>query len=150
MSEKIYRAIAEPDATFSHGDTYNRHPVSYAAALKNLEIHLGVGLAEDAARSDEHLQRRVQELPDLPRVGNVRGVGLKAAEEQVADKKKHAPFDPALHVPERVRDEAGDRGLYCRSPGGSMALAQPLIAIESQIDDIVDTLPAAILAVVGG
>jgi hypothetical protein len=72
----ICRTIDEPDVTFFHGFTYNGHPVSCAAALKNLEILLGVGLVENAARSDEHPQRRVQELPDLSRVGNVRAVGL--------------------------------------------------------------------------
>jgi 4-aminobutyrate--pyruvate transaminase len=147
MSETLYRTIAEPDATFFHGYTYNGHPVTCAAALKNLEILLGEGLVENAARSGEHLQRRVQELLDLPGVGNVRGLGLMAAVELVGDKKTRAPFDPALHVPERVRDGARDRGLYCRSLGESIALAPPLITTTSQIDDIVDILRAAILAV---
>jgi len=150
MSERICRAIAEPNATFSRGDTYNGHPASHAAALRNLEILLGVELAEDAARSDEHLQRRAQELSHLPHMGNVRGVGLKPREDLAADEKTRAPFALAPHVPEQARDEADDRGLSCRSLRESIALAPPLIATESQIDDILDTLPAAILAVVGG
>jgi putrescine---pyruvate transaminase len=77
MPERIYRAIAEPDATFSHGDTYSGHPVSCATALKTVGILFGVGLVEHAARSDEHLRRRVHVLLGLPGVGNVRG--LRAA-----------------------------------------------------------------------
>ena len=150
MSEKVYRAIAEPDATFFHGYTYNGHPVSCAAALKDLEILLGEGLVENAARSGEHLQRRAQELLDLPRVGNVRGVGLMAAVELVADKKARAPFDQPLHGLERVQDGAGDYGPYCHSQGESIAPAPPLITTESQVNDVLYILRAAILAAVGG
>ena len=77
MSEKVDPAIAERDVSLFRGYTRNRHPVSCAAALKSLEILLGEGLAENAARSGEHLQRRVRELLDLLGVGNVRG--LRAA-----------------------------------------------------------------------
>ena len=83
MSEKVDPAIAERDVTLFRGYTRNRHPVSCAAALKSLEILLGEGLAENAARSGHHLQRRVREFLDLLGVGNVRG--LRAANLTVVE-----------------------------------------------------------------
>ena len=78
------------DATsgvFGHGYTYTAHPVAAAAALENLDIIDRDGLVEQAAARGARLQARLHEaFDDHPLVGEVRGVGLIAAVEFVAER----------------------------------------------------------------
>ena len=94
---------ARSSAPFGHGYTYTAHPLAAAAALANLDVLENDGLVEQAAARGAHLHRRLHEaFDDHPLVGEVRGLGLIAAVEFVADKDPPTPFDPALKVGARV------------------------------------------------
>ncbi|MBI3988954.1 MAG: aspartate aminotransferase family protein [candidate division NC10 bacterium] len=133
-----------------HAYTYSGHPTCCAVALKNLEILEDEGLVGRAEQMGKKLLEGLQALYELPAVGDVRGLGLMAAVELVADREKKTPFDPVLRVGRRVRREAQERGLFTRFIRDVLALAPPLVVTEEQVDRIVEGLRGAIQAVVPG
>ncbi|NQV47859.1 MAG: aminotransferase class III-fold pyridoxal phosphate-dependent enzyme, partial [Rhodospirillaceae bacterium] len=89
-------------------------------------------------------------------VGDIRGRGLFYGVELVADRATKEPFDPAMKINARLKDEAMDRGLVCYPDGGTVdgvrgdhvLLAPPYIIDQSGIDEIVEKLGAAIDAAI--
>ncbi len=119
-----------------------------AAALANLDIVLGEDLVGNAARVGPYLQERLRaKLAGHPLVGDVRGVGLIAGVELVADRATRELFAPAVvKVAPRIAQGCMEDGLIVRAlPGGHViALSPPLCITRVQVDQIVDGLARAI------
>ncbi len=149
VSDKIREAIntVPPDKRWMHAFTYSGHPTTCAVALANIAIIEGEGLVERAATTGAHLNQALQELEELPAVGNVRGKGMMAAVELVADKATKAPFPASANMGPRVMKEMMKRGLYTRVLGDTILLAPPLITPIETIDQIVQILGESIAAV---
>ena len=83
-------------------------------------------------------------------VGEVRGVGLMAALEFVADPATKKRFDPALKVGARVSKAARDLNLIARAmPHGEiLGFAPPLVTTEKEVDQIIDLAHQAVLKVI--
>ena len=65
ISDRIFSQISgdrSQDATFSNGYTYSGHPVSSAAALKNIEIIENENLLEHVREISPYFQQRLREL----------------------------------------------------------------------------------------
>jgi adenosylmethionine-8-amino-7-oxononanoate aminotransferase len=133
-----------------HAYTYSGHPTCCAVALKNLEIIEREGLVERAAEAGERLLDGLKTLYDLRAVGEVRGLGLMAAVEMVADQDARRRFDPSEKVGQRVREEMFERRLFTRVRGDVICLAPPLVTTDEQIDRIVQIVGESIEAVVPG
>ncbi len=150
VSEDIWNALREgsPDlGPFAHGFTYSGHPVGAAAALANLDIVLSEDLVGNAARVGQYLQERLRTtLAGHPLVGDVRGVGLIAGVELVADTVTRQLFGPALKVGARIAQRCMEDGLIVRPlPGGHViALSPPLCITRAQVDYIVEGLTRGI------
>ena len=97
----------------------------------------------------ERLLNGLGTLADLPAVGDVRGLGMMAAIELVADKATKQPFAAADNVGGRVGAELTKRGLFTRIVGETICLAPPLVTSEEQVDRIVAITGEAIAAVAG-
>jgi 4-aminobutyrate---pyruvate transaminase len=139
----MYEAMVEPSANvgiFGHGYTYSGHPVSCAVALKVLEIYRRDRIFEQAAARGAYMQRRLRELESHPLVGEVRGVGLIAAVELVANKTTRAAFaGGTIGTFAQIRAQAN--GLLIRAvAGSSLAICPPLIVSETHIDELLDKL----------
>src|SRR5690606_27445762 len=106
-------------------------------AIENLNIIQEKGLVENAARTGQVLQSALQALRDHPLVGEVRGTGLIAAVELVADKESRRPFDPLGSVGAAVYERAHEHGLIVRGIQDSIAFCPPLIITEDQVRDMV-------------
>jgi len=141
----IYEAMREPSAKvgiFGHGYTYSGHPAGCAAALKTLEIYERDNVYAHAARMGEYLQGRLAALRDHPNVGEVRGAGLIAAVELVADK---AARTPAVDMAKRATLLCQDNGLIVRNVAGcALAVCPPLVITRAQVDELVDKLTLSI------
>jgi adenosylmethionine-8-amino-7-oxononanoate aminotransferase len=150
VSERVWSAISEklPGAMpFSHGFTYSGHPTACAAALANLDILEREDLAGNAARVGDHLLRRMRELERFDSVGEVRGLGLMAGIELVADKQTRRGFRMPHSACSRVEQEAWERGLYARALGTEViALAPPLGIDVATADRMVEILADSIHA----
>ncbi|HWK66485.1 MAG TPA: aspartate aminotransferase family protein [Rhizobiaceae bacterium] len=140
ISDAIYKAVADNSGkigTFGHGYTASGHPVATAVALENLAIFEERGLIEHAAAMGRVMQKRLRDLNAHPLVGEVRGVGLIAGVELVADKATKARFDEPGKVGGYVFARAHHHGLIVRNIGDTLAFCPPLIITESQIEDMV-------------
>lgn len=142
VSEKIWNVLRDGSpklGPFAHGFTYTGHPIAAAAAMANLDILEGEGLTERAARIGTYFQGRLREsFSAHPLVGEVRGIGMIAAVELVANKEKKEAFDLKLGVARRLYAMAREEGLICRPILNSLAFSPPLIVGESEVDEIVE------------
>jgi adenosylmethionine-8-amino-7-oxononanoate aminotransferase len=123
------------EAMFAHGLTYSSHPVGCAVALKNLDILEGGLLAHARAVSD-HFQQSLKALEDLPLVGEVRGLGLMACVECVADRAGNNPLALDLSVGKRIDSHCQELGLLVRPLINMCVMSPPLTISTSQIDDM--------------
>jgi adenosylmethionine-8-amino-7-oxononanoate aminotransferase len=148
-SERVHSAIldAPADAKFMIGCTNAAHPTACAVALRNLQIFDDERLVERAERMGRRLNEGLARLLELPHVGNVRGLGLMAAVEVVADPTTRRAFEPAQGIGPKLARAMRDRGVVTRVKGESILFAPPLVVTEEQIDRIVDVTGDAIDAV---
>src|SRR5690348_7906766 len=152
-SKRVHEAIesAPADRKFMHAATYSGHPVCCAVGVRNVEIIESEGLVERAAVMGRKLLAALEELRDLPVVGDVRGLGMMCGVELVADRNTKAP---ALGLGARFTREALARGFLPRIRAGSadppigdtICLAPPLMTSPEMLDRIPQILREAITA----
>ncbi len=149
VGEKVYAVMEEADriGAFSHGYTYSGHPIGAAAANAVLDIVEKEDLAGQARDTGAYMQSRMKAVfAQMPIVGEVRGVGMLAAIEFVADREKKTRFDAGLKVGARVSKAARDRGLIARAMphGDILGFAPPLVTSRAEVDEIVDIAEKAV------
>jgi putrescine aminotransferase len=152
MSDEIADTIRSlpPDQAWMHAYTYSGHPTSCAVALANIAIIEREGLVERAAVMGRRLIEGLRILEALPAVGEVRGLGLMAAIELVADKATRTSYPASEKVGGRVLKAAAARGVLIRVRGDVAMLAPPFVVSEAQVDRIVRVLGEAIEEVTEG
>ncbi|WP_339499896.1 aminotransferase [Pseudomonas canadensis] len=129
---------------FGHGFTYSGHPVAAAVAFEALEIYQEMDLPAHNQAMGKALHDALAPLLDHPLIGEIRGIGLIAGLELVADKKSRASFPASLAIGARVELATRKHGLIVRNMGDSIALAPPFIIEPAQISDMVARLNAAL------
>jgi L-2,4-diaminobutyrate transaminase len=142
VSERVWNVLlgADKDGYFAHGFTYSAHPVCAAAALANLDLIERDDLVGNAERTGTFFQRELRAaVQGHPLVGEVRGLGLIAAVELVADKAGKTPFPLDQKVAPRVARLAWEEGLICRALPESNALSfsPPLVITEEECREVV-------------
>ncbi len=142
VSDEIHDVIlsAPPEETWMHAFTYSGHPTCCAVALKNLEILERDNLVERAAAMGKRLLDGLQSLYEFDCVGEVRGIGLMAAVEMVADRETKAPANLGAAVQRACRE----RGLFLRAVGDILEMAPPYVISEDEVDRMVQILGDAI------
>lgn len=147
ISGDIYKEIVEPSnkvGVFGHGYTYSGHPVACAVALKTLEIYQRDNMFKHAADLGEYMQSKLQSLKDHPLVGEVRGKGLIAAVELVANKETGQAF-PNGDIGDFAMKSCQQLGMITRAiAGSSLAFCPPLIITKAQIDEMIFVLQQAL------
>ena len=147
MNDRIYDVLVDQSrkiGTFGHGFTASGHPVATAVGLENLKIIEERDLIGNAARMGAIFQARLAELADHPLVGEVRGAGLIAGIEMVADKETRRPFAAAGKAGARAFAAGHEHGLIVRAIGDVVALCPPLIITEEQVHETVNRLHKAL------
>jgi adenosylmethionine-8-amino-7-oxononanoate aminotransferase len=149
VSEKIFGRIPgvrSEDAMFSNGFTYSGHPVSSAAAIKNIEIIEKENLLEHVRIVSPHFQKRLHQLRKLPIIGETRGIGLiGCVEGRIMDSSR--PEDLALdyELGARIDKHCQALGLIVRPLLNMCVFSPPLIITMEQIDQMFDILEQGIL-----
>ncbi|MCW9040548.1 MAG: aspartate aminotransferase family protein [Rhodospirillales bacterium] len=139
VNEAIYQAVAEQSGkigTFGHGFTYSGHPVPAAVALETLKIYDEIDIVGRVRTIAPHMQNGLKHFRDHPLVGEVRGVGLVAGVEMVADKETRAPFDPARGVGPYLVRRAQHHGMIVRALGDTIAFSPPLVIGKDRLDEM--------------
>ncbi len=127
----------------STGFTYSGHPVSCAAALKNIEIIEREGICKNVREVGPYLEERLKTLSHHATVGDVRGSHFMMCLENVADKATKELLPVEARVGDRVAFEAQQRGLIIRPVGHLNIVSPPLIWTRDTIDRVVDILDEA-------
>jgi adenosylmethionine-8-amino-7-oxononanoate aminotransferase len=127
------RRSNHPDAMYAHGLTYSSHPVGCAVALRNLDILEG-GLLAQAREIAPYFMDRLKTLEDLPLVGEVRGKGLMACVECVADRESRNPLRLDTEVGQRIDRHCHELGLLVRPLINMCVMSPPLVITREQID----------------
>ncbi|MEP6574645.1 MAG: aminotransferase class III-fold pyridoxal phosphate-dependent enzyme, partial [Gemmatimonadota bacterium] len=156
-TRRITDPIANGSGAFLHAQTFSHHAVLCAAGVATLEYLAEQKLVERCATMGAVLHRKLEALRDLPLVGDVRGKGLLAGIEFVADKTTRAPFPRAKKLAEKFAQAALDEGLIiwpnvgqADGTNGDLALlAPPFIITEEEIDELVLRFRRAIETVSG-
>jgi adenosylmethionine-8-amino-7-oxononanoate aminotransferase len=149
---RIVDALARGSGSFLHAQTFSHHATLCAAGVATIKYLRRHGLIERCAAMGPVLHRQLQELRELPWVGDVRGRGLLAGIEFVADKESRRPFPASVRFAESVATHAVELGLVIWPNAGQLEdgtgdlimLAPPFIIEEEQISEMVMLLRQAI------
>ena len=153
VSEKVWKILEKgSDAlgAIGHGWTYSSHPLCTAAAIANLELVDSLGLVENARETGAYFKQALTDaLAGHRIVGEVRGEGLAAAVEFVADKDDRVFFDPALKVGPRIYAATLARGVITRAlpQGDILGFAPPLCLTRDEADIVVKAVAGAVESV---
>jgi adenosylmethionine-8-amino-7-oxononanoate aminotransferase len=149
VTTAINERLAEPDRMFMHGFTYSGHPGACAVGLRNIAIIEDEDLPANAAARGDQLLDGLRELLAHPHVGDVRGKGLMAIVEVVADKGTKAGFAASEGVGAKLQAATRERGLIVRCNDTGIAISPPLVITQQEVDTLVNGVGEAIEAVLG-
>jgi L-2,4-diaminobutyrate transaminase len=148
ISEPVFNVLRDRSSEvgpFAHGYTYSGHPVAAAAALANLDILESEKLVEAGARVGGFFQEMLRSrIGAHALVGEVRGIGMIAGIELVADRETREPFPPEARVGPRALDHLLERGVMVRTLGNTIALSPPLIFTRTRVEELVAKLEEAL------
>ena len=150
--DRLVDRLAKGSGGLLHAQTYSHHPVLAAGALAAIRHLKNHRLIERCARMGGVLHRQLQALRGLPHVGDVRGRGLLAGVEFVADVDTRAPFPRAAGFAERLSAAALDEGLVLwpnvgqadGTNGDLVMIAPPFVISDEEIGELVRRLTRAI------
>lgn len=153
VREELAEIVETGSGFFQHGHTYVGHPTACAAALEVQNVFEDEDLINRCAKMGVKLRIALSErLADHPHVGDIRGRGLFAGVELVADRGTNEPFDPARGIGGKIKPAAMENGLICYPGSGTIdgtrgdhiLLAPPFIITDEQIGELVDKLGQSI------
>jgi adenosylmethionine-8-amino-7-oxononanoate aminotransferase len=151
-ADHIIEPFLNDTAMYAHGVTFGGHPVACAIALKNLEIMRRERIVENVRDNGDAFRTTLEQLLELPIVGDVRGTGFFYAVELVKNKETRESFsDEECETLLRgfLSPRLLERGLICRADDRGDPVVQispPLIATQKEFDEIAGTLGEALAA----
>lgn len=144
-------AAAYDDKPLPLGLTYTAHAACCAAALANIQVLEDDKLVDNADKMGRYMDERVQLLIDRhPTIGDYRNTGLFGCIELVKDRNTKEPIAPFnakpgdLKVQRRMEETLRERGVLAFIRWNWIFLAPPLCINETQIDEGLEAISAAI------
>ena len=146
VTTRVADAFAGEDSVFKQSLTFGGHPVTAAAALKNIEILETEDMVGNSTRVGAHFLEQLESLQtDHPSIGDVRGIGLLLGIEFVQDRETKKPFSPDSGFGTRLDEALKEQGLILRSAGGrTISMGPPLCMTEGDTDEVTARLDRAI------
>jgi adenosylmethionine-8-amino-7-oxononanoate aminotransferase len=145
-TDRVIEPFMSESAMYAHGITFGGHPVQCAIALKNIEIMKREHIVENVRDNGDAFRATLEQLLDLPIVGDVRGTGFFYAIELVKNKETRETFDHdecETLLRGFLSPQLFERGLICRADDRGDPVVQispPLIATQKEFDEIAGTL----------
>lgn len=130
--------------TFFHGHSYTANQLGSAAALASFELLNRPGALDRRRMLEANLRAGLQELWDIPVIGDIRQVGLIAGIELVKDWRTREPFALRERVGMRVCEAMARRGVLTRPIGNVIVLMPPYCTSAKQLWLILGALRAAL------
>jgi adenosylmethionine-8-amino-7-oxononanoate aminotransferase len=145
-NDRVMEPFMRDTGMYAHGITFGGHPVASAVALKNIEIMKRDQIVEHVATTQDTFRAQLEQLLDLPIVGDVRGTGFFYALELVKDKGTKTTFDDEeceTLLRQFLSPRLFERGLICRADDRGdpvIQISPPLVAGQEEFDRIVSIL----------
>ena len=150
VSDRIAEPFLDSDQQFMHGYTFAGHPVCCAVALANLDVFEADGLLDNVKANEDAFRAALDDLADLPIVGDVRGMGYFYGVELVKDRETKETFNDE-EAQSLLRGFLSNRmaelGLICRADSRGdpvIQLSPPLIAGPAEFERINSVLRQAL------
>jgi adenosylmethionine-8-amino-7-oxononanoate aminotransferase len=146
FSDSVMERITAADGedVFYNGYTYSGHPVSCAAALKNIEIMEREDILGNVRRVTPHFQDRLREIGrKFDIVGDARGMGLLGCLE-CRPGLSNDSFAQHMQFGAKLDEACEERGLLLRPYGNMAVFSPPLIITKEQIDEMFDIMEAGL------
>ena len=149
VNQRVFDALAKESneiGTFGHGFTYSGHPVPAAVAIETLKIYDEMDMGSHVRDVGPYMQAELRRrFADHPLVGEVRGTGLIAAVELVADKAAHTNFSPAAKVGPRLGKLMEENGVIGRTVmNDTLCFSPPLIIARDEVDEMLTRVGKAL------
>jgi len=139
IRNEIIKAIYDAGMDFMHNQTFAHHPVSCAAGLATIRFIKKNRLIEKCREMGNILHTELKSLSGHELVGDIRGKGLLAGIEIVADKATRQPFPREWKIAEKIAAEALARGLvvwtnagHVDGVAGDLILLAPAFIIQAE------------------
>jgi 4-aminobutyrate--pyruvate transaminase len=120
--------------------------VPAAVAIETLKIYDDMQIGAHVGSVGPYLQSELRRrFADHPLVGEVRGVGMIAAVELVANKTGPVNFDPKAKVAGRMIALCEQNGVIARVVANdSLCLSPPLVITKAEIDEMLGRIGKAL------
>jgi L-2,4-diaminobutyrate transaminase len=150
VADRVWKVLEQGSdemGPIGHGWTYSAHPICAAAGVANLKLVDELDLVTNARETGGYFNQALRDaLGDHANVGEVRGDGLLAAVEFVADRDDRVFFDPTLKVGPQIAAALATHGVIARAmpQGDILGFAPPLCLTRDEADTIVSATKAAV------
>ncbi len=153
VSGALLEPLRQGTGRFEHNFTFAGHPVAAAAALAVIRILRRDRLVERVAAAEPLFFRLLRDhLGALPVVGDIRGLGLLAGVELVADQDSRRPFAASAGTAARATRLALDEGVIVYPCGGGvdgesgdyLLLAPPFVTSDDDLGQMAERLGRAL------
>ena len=136
------------DHYFSHGHTYEAHPITLGPAVATIEEMQRLQLIERAASLETYVREKLLLLKEKhPSVGDVRGLGLFFAVDLVKNRTTKEPFNTMRDkvegkplVVDQITAKMMADGVAQQAWISHFVIAPPLIVTKEELDLGIDTL----------
>jgi taurine--2-oxoglutarate transaminase len=136
------------DHYFSHGHTYEAHPITLGPATATIEEMQRLDLVNRAASLAPYVRQKLEAVKEKhPSVGDVRGLGLFFAVELVKNRISKEPFNPMRDkvegkplVVDQIAAKMMADGVAQQAWISHFVIAPPLIVTKEELDLGIDVL----------
>jgi taurine--2-oxoglutarate transaminase len=133
---------------FDSGLTYNGHPISFAAAIANIDVLQAQDLINHTRAMQPDMLGLLNELKKKhPSVGDVRGIGLFGAIELIKDKKSGIPLGDYGKTPtilKELQEFTLAKGLFHYIHDNLILVIPPLIISRDELEMGISILDEAL------
>ncbi len=151
-TQRIFDAFLgeyEESKTFFHGHSFTGNQLGAATSLASLELLQTPPSIKARAKLEASLRDALSDLWSLPKVGDIRQVGLIAGVELVRDWRTRKPFDWRERAGVRVCEAMAKRGVLTRPIGNVIVLMPPYCTTPAQVRRMVNALSESVVEVLG-
>ena len=155
VGDKMWTVLeqgTDENGPIGHGWTYSAHPIGAAAGVANLKLLDALYLVQNAGEVGGYFNAALsQALSAHPHVGEVRGEGMMAAVEFVADRDSRTFFDPAKKVAPAIAAALLKRDVIARAmpQGDILGFAPPFCLTAAEADEVAGKTAEAVAEVLG-
>jgi len=156
VSTGVHDVFRKGSNRHTQGFTYSGNPLSCAIGCAVLNYLRDNNLVERAGKIGGYVKNKLEELKEIPIVGDVRGKGLLLGIEFVQDKEEKTAFPAEIGLTSRIVAAAFRRRMHVVGGMGGMVdgvlgdhlqITPSFIITEQEVDEAVSILKESILEV---